>query len=156
VRVRRDRDGARLRRGRNAGADTFLLFPFLSLPSAAADGLDPPPPPPPRAGRTRLATTILTAPRSVDIYFAGKPGRRLLWKAISFGVGFYAANTVSLSFGALSINDVVAAALTVAFYEGASAAYYAAPRVTLRLEFLNWFKVGVVVALIADALKLAG
>lgn len=92
----------------------------------------------------------------MDVYFAGKPGRRLLWKGIAFGVGFYAANTVSLSFGALSINDVVAAALTVAFYEAASAAYYSAPRATLRLAFVNWFKVGAVVALVADAFKLAG
>ena len=92
----------------------------------------------------------------MDVYFAGKPGRRLLWKAIAFGVGFYAANTVSLSFGALSINDVVAAALTVGFYEAASAAAYAAPRATLRLALLNWFKIGVVMALVADAFKLAG
>ena len=38
--------------------------------------------------------------------------------------GFYCADTVSLSFGALSVNDVVAAALTVAFCELASVIYY--------------------------------
>ena len=31
--------------------------------------------------------------------------------------GFYCANTVSLSFGTLAVNDVVAAAVTVAFCE---------------------------------------
>jgi hypothetical protein len=95
-------------------------------------------------------------PRRVDLYFEGQPVRRLMWTAISFALGFYAANTVSLSFGALSVNDVVAAALTVAFYEAVSAVYHRATRKTLRLMFLNSFKIGVVVALIADAFKLAG
>jgi tetrahydromethanopterin S-methyltransferase subunit E len=106
--------------------------------------------------RTRLATRLVTLPRRVDVYFEGQPLRRILWTAIAFAVGFYAANTVSLSFGALSVNDVVAAALTVAFYEGVTAVYHRAPRKTLRLLFLNSFKLGVVVALIADAFKLAG
>ena len=136
---------------------------------AAADGLDPsatppqtpPPPPPPRpppTSRTRLATTILTVPRRVDLYFAGKPIRRALWTAISFGVGFYAANTVSLSFGALAINDVIAAALSVAGYEVASALVYASPGATrsLRLRLLNAFKIGAACAFIMDAFKLAG
>lgn len=39
-------------------------------------------------------------------------------------VGFYCADTVSLSFGALSVNDVVAAAVTVAFCEVVSVIYY--------------------------------
>jgi len=135
---------------------------------AAAEGLDPsatppqtppPPPPPPRpTSRTRLATTILTVPRRVDLYFAGKPIRRALWTAISFGVGFYAANTVSLSFGALAINDVIAAALSVAGYEVASALVYASPGATrsLRLRLLNAFKIGAACAFIMDAFKLAG
>ena len=119
----------------------------LSLPCAAASSSN---------NRTRLATRLITLPRRVDLYFEGQPVRRLLWTAIAFALGFYAANTVSLSFGALSVNDVVAAALTVAFYEGVSAVYHRAARKTLRLLFLNSFKVGVVVALIADAFKLAG
>ena len=40
--------------------------------------------------------------------------------------GFYCADTVSLSFGALSVNDVVAAAVTVAFCEVVSYVYYQA------------------------------
>lgn len=78
---------------------------------------------------------------------------------ISFGVGFYAANTVSLSFGALAINDVVAAALSVAGYEVASAFVYSSPAgamKSLRLRLLNAFKIGAACAFIMDAFKLAG
>ena len=85
---------------------------------------------------------------------AGSLVRKTIWSAISFFAGFYAANTVSLSFGALAINDVVAAAVTVAFCELTSRAYYSAPRLTLKLVFANAFKIGVTSALIADALKL--
>ena len=81
-----------------------------------------------------------------------------MWTAISFGVGFYAANTVSLSFGALAINDVIAAALSVAGYEVASALVYASPGATRswRLRLLNAFKIGAACAFIMDAFKLAG
>lgn len=75
---------------------------------------------------------------------------------ISFAAGFYAANTVSLSFGALAINDVVAAAVSVAFCEIVSYFYYSAPKATLKLIFLNAFKMGVTGAFIADAFKLGG
>lgn len=66
------------------------------------------------------------------------------------------AHAVSLSFGALAINDVVAAALTVAFCEVVSSLYYAAPKQTLKLLFLQCFKIGIICALIADAFKLGG
>ena len=48
---------------------------------------------------------------------AGNLLRQVLWSFIAFAAGYYAANVVSLSFGALAINDVVAAILTVAFCE---------------------------------------
>ncbi|CAL8467319.1 g6856 [Coccomyxa elongata] len=108
------------------------------------------------SGRTRLATRITTVPRRVDLYFADQPLRRVLWSCIAFGCGYYSANTVSLSFGALAINDVVAAALTVAFCEVVSSLYYGAPRATLKLLFLQSFKIGIICALIADAFKLGG
>ena len=38
--------------------------------------------------------------------------------------GYYLANTVSLTFGALAVNDIVAAALSVAFVEFASRSFY--------------------------------
>lgn len=37
--------------------------------------------------------------------------------AVFMSAGFYFANTVSLSFGTLAVNDVVAAGVTVAFCE---------------------------------------
>jgi hypothetical protein len=43
--------------------------------------------------QTRLATRITTIPRRVDLYFADRLGRRVLWSAIAYGAGFYAANT---------------------------------------------------------------
>ena len=106
--------------------------------------------------RSRLATRITTIPRRVEFYFADNLPRRAVWGGISFFAGFYAANTVSLSFGALAINDVVAAAVTVAFCELCSSAFYGAERKTLKLLVINFFKLGVIAALISDAFKLGG
>lgn len=63
---------------------------------------------------------------------------------------------MSLSFGALAINDVVAAALTVGFCEVVSVLFWSAPKKTLKLIFLNAFKLGIITALLADAFKLGG
>ena len=79
-----------------------------------------------------------------------------MWSFTAFAAGYYSANTVSLSFGALAINDVIAAAVTVGFCEVISKAYWSAETPTLGLTYLNNFKLGVIAALIADALKLAG
>lgn len=106
--------------------------------------------------RSRLATRLTTIPRRIEFYFADTLLRRAVWGAISFSTGFYAANTVSLSFGALAINDVVAAAVTVAFCELCSSAFYGAERKTLRLLVINLFKLGVITALVSDAFKLGG
>lgn len=73
---------------------------------------------------------------------------------MSGAAGFYAGNTVTLSFGALAINDVLAAVITVIFYEIVSSAFYGAENPSLRLWFANFFKLGVVSALLADAIKL--
>lgn len=43
--------------------------------------------------------------------------RQGLWSFVAMCGGYYSANVVSLSFGALAINDVLAAVLTVAFCE---------------------------------------
>lgn len=90
------------------------------------------------------------------MYFSYNPWRKVLWSATAFSAGYYAANTVSLSFGALAINDVIAAATTVGFCEVVSRAYWSASSPGLALSFLNFFKLGVIAALIADAFKLAG
>lgn len=108
------------------------------------------------AARRRLLDVVLQAPRRVENYFEGSPARKLLWCGISYTAGFYSGNVVTLSFGALAINDVLAAALTVVFYEVVTQAFYSARTKTLRLYFANWFKVGVVTGLLADAIKLGG
>ena len=66
------------------------------------------------------------------------------------------AKTVSLSFAALAIKDVIAAAVTVGFCEYVSKAYWSTENPSLALTFANFFKLGVTAALIADAFKLAG
>ena len=105
--------------------------------------------------RTRLIVKLTSVPYRLDMYFGYNPWRKVMWSATAFSAGYYAANTVSLSFGALAINDVVAAATTVAFCEVVSKAYWSASSPGLALAFLNFFKLGVIAALIADAFKLA-
>lgn len=106
--------------------------------------------------RTRLAVNLTSVPYRLDMYFQYSLWRKVMWSVTAFSAGYYAANTVSLSFGALAINDVIAAATTVGFCEVVSRAYWSADSPGLALAFLNFFKLGVIAALIADALKLAG
>lgn len=57
------------------------------------------------------------------------------WWGISACAGFYLANTVSLSFGALAVNDIVSAALSVAFVEYCTRLFYAAgPKPCVKLQ----------------------
>ena len=93
-------------------------------------------------------------PRRIELYFERYPARRVRWSGMSAAGGFYAGNTVTLSFGALSINDVLAAVITMVFYEVVSSAFYGADKPSLRLWFANFFKLGVVCALLAEAVKL--
>lgn len=106
--------------------------------------------------RTRLAVNLTSVPYRLDMYFQNSLWRRTIWSVTAFSSGYYAANTVSLSFGALAINDVIAAATTVGFCEVVSRAYWSSSSPGLALAFLNYFKLGVIAALIADAFKLAG
>ncbi|DBA83696.1 TPA: hypothetical protein ACH3X1_006238 [Trebouxia sp. C0004] len=106
--------------------------------------------------RTRLAVNFTSVPYRLDMYFQNSLWRKTIWSVTAFSSGYYAANTVSLSFGALAINDVIAAATTVGFCEVVSRAYWSSPSPGLALAFLNYFKLGVIAALIADAFKLAG
>ena len=60
------------------------------------------------------------------------------WCGISGFTGFYVANTVSLSFGALAVNDIVAAAVAVTFVELATRAFYEAwPNPYVQLQFTS-------------------
>lgn len=104
----------------------------------------------------RLIPFVLSTPRRFEEYFNRYPARKPLWCVISAAAGFYAGNTVTLSFGALAINDVLAAVVTLIFYEIVSNAFYSSPSPPLRLWFANFFKMGVVAAAMADAVKLGG
>lgn len=106
--------------------------------------------------RTRLADALLAMPSKLDNYFDGGPGpyRRIIWLCIAFLSGYYSANVVSLSFGALAINDVVAAVVTVGFCEVTSYAYWSADRPGFQIVLTQAFKLGITAALITDALKL--
>ena len=105
---------------------------------------------------TRLASSIITVPRRVELYFEGHPLRLAVWIFNCFGLGYYSAVSVSLSFGALAINDVVAAAVTVVFCEVVSYWFYSAEKKTIKHILSEAFKVGAMSGLIADAGKLAG
>lgn len=109
--------------------------------------------PPPRK---RLARYILETPKRVDRYFFERPTRRWSSRFLSMGIGFFCGNTVTLTFGTLSINDVIAAVLTVLFYIGISRWYWGSKKRTFGMELANHFKNGVVIALISDAFKLGG
>ena len=103
---------------------------------------------------TRIASVLTSLPQRLDLYFQRRSYRMLLWKTIFIFVGFYLASVITLSFGALGINDVVAGALCVFVYETITRWYYKTNRPGRRLEFVNCFKLGLVYSLIADAFKL--
>jgi len=106
--------------------------------------------------RSRLIPLVLSIPRRLDRYFDQYPIRRGVWCVISAGAGFYAGNIATLSFGALAINDVFAAIVTLLFYEIVSNLFYGAKRPSLKLWFANFFKIGMTASMIADAVKLGG
>lgn len=111
----------------------------------------------PATPRKRLVPFILSIPRRIDRYFDEKYiARRAAWCGISAGAGFYAGNIVTLTFGALAINDVFAGIVTLIFYEVVTTIFYSTPNPSLKLWFANYFKIGVVVAMLADAVKLGG
>jgi hypothetical protein len=139
---------------RRAGAgDAIITRAFFS--SQGGDNMEPPGAP--QTPRERLIPYILSIPQRLDRYFAARPRRRKsVWCAISAGAGFYAGNIVTLSFGALAINDVFAAIVTLIFYEIVSRLFYGAQQPSLLLWFANYFKIGVVLSMLADAVKLGG
>lgn len=123
----------------------------------ATTPLPPPPPKPPLA--SRLARFATSFPLRADRYFSQRPWRKVLWCGTFAFAGFYLANTIALSFGALAVNDIVAAALSVAFVETITRAFYSEKREfppPLWLWFANSFKLGFTYALICDAYKLGG
>ncbi|KAI4306697.1 hypothetical protein L6164_029952 [Bauhinia variegata] len=67
-------------------------------------------------GPQRLVDIIRIVPQLTRNYFRS-PSRRALFGGISLLGGFYVAQTISLSFGALGVNDVIAAVLCVLLTE---------------------------------------
>lgn len=67
---------------------------------------------------------------------------------------FHPGNIATLSFGALAVNDVFAAVVTLLFCEVVTHLYYTDTTGSLTLWYLNCFKIGLIAALLADAVKL--
>uniref|UniRef100_A0A2P2NGN6 Uncharacterized protein MANES_06G142700 n=1 Tax=Rhizophora mucronata TaxID=61149 RepID=A0A2P2NGN6_RHIMU len=105
-------------------------------------------------GPTRLVDIIRNVPELSRNYFRS-PSRRALFGGISLLGGFYVAQTISLSFGALGVNDVIAAVLCVLLTEYVTKFYYSRPKVTFPVALLNNFKMGFTYGLFIDAFKLA-
>lgn len=105
-------------------------------------------------GPQRLVEIIRQVPELSRNYFQS-PSRRALFGGISLLGGFYVAQTISLSFGALGVNDVIAAVVCVLLTEYTTKFYYSRPKVTFPLALLNNFKMGFTYGLFIDAFKLA-
>lgn len=105
-------------------------------------------------GPQRLVDIIRVLPELSRNYFRS-PSRRALFGGISLLGGFYVAQTISLSFGALGVNDVIAAVLCVLLTEYVTKFYYSRPKVTFPIALLNNFKMGFTYGLFIDAFKLA-
>lgn len=102
----------------------------------------------------RLVDIIQIVPEISRNYFRS-PSRRTLFGGISILGGFYVAQTISLSFGVLGVNDVIAAVLCVLLTEYVTRFFYSRPKVTFYLALLNNFKIGFTYGLFIDAFKLA-
>ncbi|KAK4347256.1 hypothetical protein RND71_033595 [Anisodus tanguticus] len=105
-------------------------------------------------GPRRLIDIIRIVPEISKNYFK-TPSRRALFGGISLLGGFYVAQTISLSFGALGVNDVIAAVVCVLITEYVTRFYYSRPKVTFPIALLNNFKMGFTYGLFIDAFKLA-
>lgn len=102
----------------------------------------------------RLVDIIRLVPEISRNYFRS-PSRRALFGGISLLGGFYVAQTISLSFGALGVNDVIAAIVCVLLTEYVTRFYYSRPNMTFPVALLNNFKMGFTYGLFIDAFKLA-
>ena len=101
-----------------------------------------------------LVDIIRIIPELSRDYFRSR-SRRALFGGISLLGGFYVAQTISLSFGALGVNDVLAAVVCVLLTEYVTKFYYSRPKVTFPIALLNNFKMGFTYGLFIDAFKLA-
>ncbi|CAM6086920.1 unnamed protein product [Calypogeia fissa] len=102
----------------------------------------------------RLVDIVKAIPKISRSYFKS-PFRRALYGGISLLGGFFVAQTISLSFGALGVNDVIAAALCLLFAEYITKYYHTRLQMTFTVALLNNFKMGFTYGLFIDAFKLA-
>ncbi|PSC72873.1 putative family Ycf20 [Micractinium conductrix] len=107
-----------------------------------------------RTRQRRLLSYVLSAPQRVDRYLRSAWWRRWTWAGSSLATGYYAANILTLSFGALAVNDVLAAVVTLFFCEVVTHLYYTDNSNSLVLWYLNCFKMGLIASMLADAAKL--
>ncbi|KAJ9164131.1 hypothetical protein P3X46_023744 [Hevea brasiliensis] len=89
----------------------------------------------------RLVDIIRIVPELSRNYFRS-PSRRALFVGIFLLGGFYVARTISLSFGALGVNDVIAAVMCVLLTEYVTRFYYSRPKVTFPLALTQQFQGG--------------
>lgn len=106
-------------------------------------------------GRPRRLVDIIRIVPEISRNYFKSPSRRALFGGISLLGGFYVAQTISLSFGALGVNDVIAAVVCVLLTEYVTKFYYSRPKVTFPIALLNNFKMGFTYGLFIDAFKLA-
>ena len=104
----------------------------------------------------RLVTLIRSVPDRLRLYFRRRPLRQWMWIVITYGLGHYTANSTTLAFGTLAVNDVIAGACSVLFVEVVTYLFYRTDKPALYLTLLNSFKIGFTAALISDAMKLGG
>lgn len=102
----------------------------------------------------RLVDFVRAIPKISRAYFRS-PFRRALYGAISVLGGFFVAHAVSLSFGALGLNDVVAAAFSLLCTEYITKYYHTRPQMTFTVALTNNFKIGFTLSLFIDAFKIA-
>lgn len=105
-------------------------------------------------GSKRLVDVVRRLPRIARTYFKD-PMRRALFGGIAILGGFYVAQTISLSFGALGVNDVIAAAMCVLFTEYITRFTRTRKKVSFSVALVNNFKMGFTYGLFIDAFKLA-
>ncbi|XP_024401776.1 uncharacterized protein [Physcomitrium patens] len=105
-------------------------------------------------GSNRLVDVVRRLPRIARTYFKD-PWRRALFGGIAILGGFYVAQTISLSFGALGVNDVIAAAMCVLFTEYITRFTRTRKKISFTVALVNNFKMGFTYGLFIDAFKLA-
>lgn len=101
-----------------------------------------------------LLRAITSVPSNIDRYFKSSFANRVLWLFLSVATGFYVGNTITLSFGSLAINDIIAALVAAVLSDFCTRLFWNAKKKTYKLWFINAFKYGIVLAAAGDSAKL--